>query len=141
VLIPEADHSLSAQWPGFSTNELANLKKCLSRQLTVIVKGERKQITLAPEMMFPGDTKYPVPNANFVGGSPSIRTRTPFWTKPALRESNLLLSSCDLSHVKITRQDPKTGQKLEWVVDCSNSNYAPDLWLRDGDVIEVPDKT
>ena len=27
-----------------------------------------------------------------------------------------------------------------WVGDCSVPDKAPDLWLRDGDVIEVPEK-
>src|SRR5262249_35742762 len=110
VQIGEADHSLNAQWQGFSTNELANLRKGLSRQVTLIVKGESKQITLAPDITLPGDPQYPGVNVNFVPGRPVIKTATPFWIKPALRESNLLLSSCDLSHVKVTRNDPKTGQ-------------------------------
>jgi hypothetical protein len=50
------------------------------------------------------------------------------------------LSSSDLSHVKVTRRDPVTGKKSEWILDCSNSPSSPDLWLRDGDVIEVPEK-
>jgi hypothetical protein len=132
VVIPEADHALNAQWSGFSSNELASVSKCLSRQVTVLVKAERKTIRLAPDIVF---------NANEVRGYLLFKTHTPFFIKPALRESNLLLSSCDLSHVKVTRNDPKSGRKLEWIVDCSNPNYAPDLWLKDGDVIEVPDKT
>jgi len=27
-----------------------------------------------------------------------------------------------------------------WIVDCSVPDKSPDLWLRDGDVIEVPEK-
>jgi hypothetical protein len=47
--------------------------------------------------------------------------------------------------VKVTRNDPKTGKKREWVVDCRVSSPAPDspapdLWLSDGDVIDVPDR-
>jgi hypothetical protein len=79
----------------------------------------------------------------------------------------ILLSSSDLSRVKVTRDDPVTGKKLEWVVNCapsaeaapadagstfsqrlqaivdrsSNSGHrSPDLRLRNGDVIEVPEK-
>ena len=68
-----------------------------------------------------------------------------------------LLSSSDLSRVKVTRVDPATGKKREWILDCShmskksnlpffpgqsdNPHYnAPDLRLCDGDVIEVPEK-
>ena len=78
----------------------------------------------------------------------------------------VLLSSSDLSRVKVTRHDAKTGKKHEWIVDCSdrpessngtlkinnnsvpgtfalpisNTQSLPDLWLRNGDVIEVPEK-
>ena len=101
----------------------------------------------------------------------------------------LILSSSDLSRVKVSRHDPKTGEKRECIVDCTKSggneqpgaalpmgpppprpagipmqgipaprrvpaidSYLPgqpvgnpsmastDLRLRDGDVIEVPDK-
>jgi Ankyrin repeats (many copies) len=77
-----------------------------------------------------------------------------------------LTSSSDLSRVKVIRHDVKTGKMHEWIVDCSDhqspssptipgspSNFqtqltaiinqsqsSPDLWLRDGDVIEVPEK-
>jgi len=34
-----------------------------------------------------------------------------------------------------------TGPDYHWVVDCSEGSPAPDLWLRDGDKIEVPEKT
>ena len=73
-----------------------------------------------------------------------------------------LTSRSDLSLVKITRRDATTGKNQEWIVDCSDhqsqssqvnpqvqftwqavmDNYHPssDLWLRNGDVIEVPEK-
>ena len=51
----------------------------------------------------------------------------------------VLLSSSDLSRVKVTRRDPRTGRTLDWTLNCSGDN-APDLWLRDGDVMEVPQR-
>jgi hypothetical protein len=60
-----------------------------------------------------------------------------------------LTSNSDLSCVKVTRHDPKTGKTSEWRLDCSGINKdsnsypnytAPDLRLRDGDLIEVPEK-
>ena len=57
-----------------------------------------------------------------------------------------LTSDSDLSRVKVTRVDSKTGEKREWILDCAsavengNINSAPDLWLRNGDVVEVPEK-
>ena len=50
-----------------------------------------------------------------------------------------LSSNSDLSRVKVTRRDPQTNKTFEWTVDCTKS--APDLWLRAGDVIEVPLKS
>ncbi|HEV2330299.1 MAG TPA: ankyrin repeat domain-containing protein [Verrucomicrobiae bacterium] len=47
---------------------------------------------------------------------------------------NVLTSESDLSRVKVTR-----GEKT-WIVNCANRNYdRSDLWMRDGDVIEVPE--
>jgi hypothetical protein len=60
--------------------------------------------------------------------------------KPALRQSNLLLASSDQSRIKVTRRDQATGEKREWVLDCSDGKPAPAFWLRDSDVIEVPEK-
>jgi hypothetical protein len=61
---------------------------------------------------------------------------------------NALTSGSDLSRVKVTRLDLKTKKANEWILDCSRINYAngypfwnaPDLLLRDGDVLEVPEK-
>jgi len=75
VLIPEADHALSAELAGILNKRTGQSEEMPFRQVIVIVKVNASQITLAPEIMFPGDTKYPVPNATFVGGPPSIRTR------------------------------------------------------------------
>ena len=71
----------------------------------------------------------------------SIRSQTPFWLLPVLMQSKLVLVSSDLSRVRVTRRDAATGEKREWVVDCSDSKFAPDFWLRDGDRIEVPEKS
>ncbi len=79
---------------------------------------------------------------------------------------NVLTSDSDLSRVKIIRRDPKTGKTREWIINCGpqqqqnqpsqfsfqerltfilnrSSNtpqHSSKLWLRDGDVIEVPEK-
>jgi ankyrin repeat protein len=133
VEIAEADHPLNVRWPGFSAKEYANLKKCLSREIEVIVKGKSTKVTLAPEIRFE-ENSTPVRLS-------LITTLTPFWIKPALHKTGLLLASSDLAHIRVKRVDPKTGAKREWLLDCSDSASAPDFWLRDGDVIEVPDKT
>ena len=59
--------------------------------------------------------------------------------RSVLDQSKLIRFSSDLSRVKVTRRDPATSKTRDWVLDCSGGN-APDFWLRDGDVIEVPEK-
>jgi ankyrin repeat protein len=132
VEIPEADHPLNEKWPGFSRTELANLQKCLTRQVQIVISGQVTNITVAPKIS--GLDATP-PN------EPIIDARTSFWLKPVLLQSKLVLTSSDLSRVKVTRRDPTTGQEHRWVVDCSETSPATDLWLRDGDKIEVPEKT
>lgn len=57
VEIPEADHPLNASWPGFSREEMANLKKCLTRQVEIVVKGKATKITLAPQISNLGEER------------------------------------------------------------------------------------
>ena len=64
---------------------------------------------------------------------------------PAVR--NVLRSTSDLSRLRITRRaDPAIGQSAkELTVDLeafqsSGKQQWDDLWLRDGDVIEVPER-
>jgi cytohesin len=150
VEIPEADHPLNERWEGFSKTELTNLKKCLTRKVEIVVKGQATTITLAP-----GITGLEEGNEGEMavipklGGDPqslrygpTVTAHTSFWLRPVLLQSKLILISSDLARVKVTRRDPATGQTREWVVDCSKGgDSAPNFWLQDGDRIEVPEKT
>jgi ankyrin repeat protein len=151
VEIPEADHPLNQKWQGFSTTELKNLKKCLTRHIQIVVKKQSTTVTLAPGISNVGEKADSANQATGQPGQtfaervaalsgPEITARTPFWLKPVLLESKLVLASSDLLRVKVTRNDPRTGKKREWIVDCRVSSPAPDLWLSDGDVIDVPDR-
>ncbi len=151
VEVPEADHPLNEGWGGFSKAELANFKKCLTRQVEIVVKGQSTKLTLAPRITGleeGNEGKTPAPTAVPVAGGvrrveyqPTIYSSTPFWLQPVMLQSKLVLVSSDLSRVKVTRRDAVTGEKREWVVDCSQGgNRAPDFWLRDGDRIEVPER-
>jgi hypothetical protein len=134
VEIPEADHPLNEAWAGFSDPELTNLLKCLTRQVTIIVQGQTNLITLAPGITIPS------PERPFI----LVRPKVSFGLGPVLLQSKLMLTSSDLSRVQVTRRDPKTGKSSEYVLDCSglsqNHFNPPDRWLRDGDIIEVPEK-
>jgi ankyrin repeat protein/LysM repeat protein len=115
VEIPETDHPLNGRWDFFSKEQMANLQRCLTRQVEILINGQGKKLTLAP-----------------------TTPRTDFCLKSVLLGSNLVLASSDLSHVKVTRRDAASGQECQWVVDCAEASPAPDFWLRDGDKIEVP---
>lgn len=133
--IPETDHPLNENWTGFSTNQLAHLKQLLTRQISNIVKGQTNPVTLAPAITFQGQGRFTTVN---------ITSRTPFWLGPVLLESKLVLTSSDLTRVKVSRRAPATGQIRAWTLDCiglpRNQFNTPDLWLRDGDIIEIPEK-
>jgi ankyrin repeat protein len=126
--IPEADHPLNANWQGLAEETTNTISKCLTRQVEVVVKGQSTKLSLVP-----GDALEEHSGRTFV------RYAT-FMVKPVLDHTKLLLASSDLSRVKVKRQNPAAGKPREWIVDCSQYGNEPDLWLRDGDVIEVPDK-
>ncbi len=128
VELPEADHPLDAQWPGFPPAELGALEKCLTRQVQLVIKGQTTNLTLAPTTALLHARPGPVNNAAF-------------WLKPVLLQSGLVLASSDLSRVKVSRRDAATGQERQWVVDCSEGSPAPGFWLENGDRIEVPEKS
>jgi ankyrin repeat protein len=145
VEIPEADHVLNATWEGLSEEILASLKKCLTRRISIVIKGQSTIATLAPDLKivehFPDQFGRSV---DFHGKTTlevfDLLSYAPFMIRPVLLNSKLLLASSDLSRIKLIRADPASGQKRELIVDCSNSAPAPSVWLRDGDIIEVPDK-
>ena len=75
--------------------------------------------------------------------SPSARIgwmSLPFRLREVLIHSARLLSTSDLTRVKVRRVDPATGRPREWVFNEQDVDPVNDLWLQDGDVIEVPEK-
>jgi ankyrin repeat protein len=119
VEIPVRDHALSESPSALSLPETVGFLDCLRRKVQLTVRGQSREIELRPS-----------------GAESSLRM--------ALGKSEAksqLLSSSDLTRVKVTRQDPATGQPREFVVDATKANAEyDDLWLRDGDIIEVPEK-
>jgi uncharacterized protein len=172
VEIPETDHSRNEPWPHFSIAQMANLRACLTRHVSLIVNGKTNSITLSPPDFVTNGVTFPQ-NPGLV----SMAYGTPYWLKPVLLNSSLVLASSDLAHVHVTRRDPKSGQTQRWVFDCSDSarstsalvqesggpgfignspvlqpgqrssfavplqtSVNTDFWLRDGDIIEIPEK-
>src|SRR6185503_20408662 len=82
---------------------------------------------------------------------PREQTLTVFRLNQVIYGSGLLRTSSDLTKVHVTRTDSATKKKQEWTIDLTklrseekgpvhNIGQGQDLWLRDGDVIEIPDK-
>ena len=131
VEIPEAAHALNESWKGIPVSEVSTLQKCLARQVEVIVNSRTNRLTLS---ITTGDGGGSYPNND------GVLSNEQYWLGPVLRRSSLPLSSSDLTRVKVTRRETANAKPRVWVVDCSIPDKAPDLWLRDGDVIEVPEK-
>jgi ankyrin repeat protein len=144
VEIPEIDHGLKETWPGYSDQELRSLTNCLTRHIAILIKGQTNILTLAPKIRFSGEM-MPMGSGGYrILHNTVITSQTPFWLGPVLLKSQLVLTSSDLSRVQVTRLDPATGKTRTCTVDCTgisqNQFNDPDLWLRDGDLIAIPEK-
>jgi ankyrin repeat protein len=126
VEVPALDHRLNEPWGGLSAGVRSFLQKCLERHVEVRVKGEPHKITLRPKLW----------NEMFPAGVLST-----FRLRNVVYVSSLLLASSDVTHLKVLRKDPASGRVQEMMFNLQEqTNPDHDLWLRDGDVIEVPEK-
>ncbi len=118
VEIPQRDHSLGESPWWLSDDQVSSINNYLHGTAHLVVRDQKADLPLDPYA-----------DLSFIG--PVLRQRA---------AQGLILSSSDLSRVKVTRHDPKSGKESQWILDCSNNSQAPDLRLRDGDAIEVPEK-
>ena len=116
VEVPEREHALGVRPVGLTASQNDVMVDFLKGKVRLAAGGENVELPVYPD------------NSSLIG---SVLAR------PEAR--GVLLSSSDLSRVKVTRRDPRTGRTLDWTLNCSGDN-APDLWLRDGDVMEVPQR-
>jgi len=128
VEIPETDHAMNDAWMGLPLRVPPTLLKCLTRTVQLTTAGQTTNLAVGPDIVLHDN------------GAAKYLTGAQLTLMPALTKSGLLRTSSDLSRVRVRRRDPATGQTTEWVFDCSKPETVPDLWLRDGDVIEVPEK-
>jgi len=133
VDIPEREHGLNEISLGLPADFAQALAGCLSRTVQVTVKRQTRELPLKVK------TFQVAGSAVGVAGAWSI-SHPEFWLAPVLRNSGFLLTSSDLQHVRVKRTDPATGKPKEWVFDLDRLEAPNDLWLRDGDQIEVPEK-
>jgi ankyrin repeat protein len=157
VEIPERDHKLNEQWLGLSQPVLDSLQRCVKRTVDIIVKGQSTKVILVPSASSGIAEVGPGPSVNTLGryarrlqqvverapkgdatrNGPTLQN---CWLSYVVRHVDVLLSSSDLSRVQVKRVDPVTKQMREFVFNLEQAEPRTDLWLRDGDVIEVPEK-
>jgi len=154
VEIPEQDHRVNEPWRGLTRQAGEMMRKCLEKQVKIIVKGETTTVTLRPDFIAAGGSMF----GSERRVSEGIVLNT-CWLDPVVRNCGLQRASSDLTHVKVRRRDSVRGQSHELVFNLSlfaqlttpevggvrlsggqTHNSLDDLWLRDGDVIEIPEK-
>jgi len=123
VEIQEREHTLAEQPVGLTQAQSQELIKCLGRPVTFEVKGQRTEVGLSG---FDDETYL------------SRALKAP-------QVQSVLRSSSDLSRIRIRRTDPGQKKPKETAPDPlpfwnNKEPISNDLWLRAGDVIEVPDK-
>jgi hypothetical protein len=116
VDIPERDHALAEMVVGLTEAQEKEFAKCLERKVTFVGKGQRTEATL--------------------GGLPET---APYLSSALKLDAvkRILRSSSDLTRLELKRA-VSAGKPLK--ISVHPKPGWDDLWLRDGDVIEVPDK-
>ena len=125
IEIQEREYRLDEGRSGLTGDQNKQFSDCLQRKVQFVVKGEATDVKLLP-------------------------LSTMAYLASAMKLSpvrNVLRSTSDLSRLRIARRaDPATGQPArELTVDLeafqrSSKSQWDDLWLRDGDLIEVPER-
>ena len=132
--------------------------------MQIIVKQETNTIKLVPPLI---ETGPPRAGRKFRGEEANAdqeKTVSGFGLKTVIDAAHVLRASSDITRVRVRRLDPSTKQRQEWTVDLTRvegggqpgpagypaspplvgsspaRSLEPDLRLRDGDVIEIPEK-
>lgn len=152
VEIPEGDHKLAEIWRGLPDAISATLKKSCARRVTLVVKDSRYDLQLAQSpiqmtrnVSVASSELPPALAPERSGKIATIATVQTFLSAFNLSEvafgSKALLSSSDTKRIKVIRKSLNSPEKMELIYDIGAvRNSTDDLWLRDGDVIEVPER-
>ncbi len=119
VQIPQMDHLVNSSWQGYQPgdNIPSLLKKCLQRQVEIIVKGQTNTFTLVPHI-----SQFSYYGQLQRSSTAEKNTLYTFSLKDMVHQANVLLLSSDLTRVKVTRG----GLDMQYNLEASAS---PDLRL------------
>ncbi len=136
VEISEAVHPLNESWYGLQEATVNPLTNCLARTVRVVVSGKTNELSLVPERASTSNRKPPAVSAYMLHDLDNV-----FRLEPALRNSKLLLTTSDLTAIQVNRKDSLTGEARELRFDLTQPwDLGAQFWLRDGDLITVPEK-
>lgn len=143
VEIPELDHPVSEKGDGYPPDFGDTLTSCVKRTVRMSVKDQIYTLMLIPfatEKGGPERTKFsPETGPLTPQSAPKQIKGASFWLHEVVNGSALLRTSSDTSRVKVKRVDPDTKQTREFVFNLQQTDPRT-FWLRDGDLIEVPEK-
>jgi hypothetical protein len=145
VEIPQQEHKVADRWAALSPADVTALNKFLLRTVRMVVQGKTNLVALVPSlavaqggtMGFLGPTPLTLDLGTdwlteaLHGGKPDTVV-TSFLLDNVVRDGKVLLNTWDLSRVRLTRGGANTTFDL-------TANPAPEVWLEDGDVIEIPE--
>jgi ankyrin repeat protein len=123
--IPTREYTLGEPSIGLTSEQENAIADCLERSVTLKVRGQTRELQLKPHIV------------KFTGSLFCFYLQSALNTPEA---QSLLLSSSDLARVKVIRKDAENGRTVEFIVNAALNSSDLLFWLRDGDVIEVPEK-
>jgi hypothetical protein len=133
VEIPEKDHPLSANWPGLYPSWADRLAKALSRTVEFVANQRTNRFQLLVRTATANIA--PITSNQDFG---TTFTPDSFRLHDVVKRSRLFGDATNLT-VRVSRTDPVSGRPLSLGFNLASQAQAPesDLWLRDGDRIEV----
>jgi ankyrin repeat protein len=145
IEIAKQEHKVADRWYGLSAADVTALNKCLLRTVQVISQGHTNDLALVPSFADAAAAEnmhLVLPQmfldlrtdwcAEVLKGRKSDTVVRSFLLSAVVRDANVLLNTWDLSRVRLTRGGAKMTFDL-------TANPPPDVWLEDGDVIEIPE--
>jgi hypothetical protein len=146
IEIPESIHALNAGMP----NPVREMEEAFSLYPTGFAEREQQggAERLARVNAYRTSTPCLQKSVQLVVAGETTTFKVNSWKEGFLSQAlgktearSVLRSSSDLSRVKVTRKTGKSAKSAGFTVDVADSPQRnDDLWLQDGDVIEVPEK-